>query len=88
VSNLHILPDRAYPGSSIGVVATVVNSGPDKVQHKAEFKVNSRLEAVNEMTLEAGQSQEITFMTVAGTPGDYYVSVDNATSILRILPSA
>jgi len=88
VSNLLILPDRAYPGSSIGVVATVVNSGPDKVQHRAEFKVNGRLEAVNEMTLEAGQSQEITFMTVAGTPGDYYVSVDNATGILRIMPSA
>jgi len=88
VSNLLILPDKAYPGSSIGVVATVVNSGADKVQHRAEFKVNGRLEAVNEMTIEAGQSQEITFMTVAGTPGDYYLSVDNATGILRIMPSA
>lgn len=88
VSNLHILPDRAYPGSSIGIVATVVNSGPDKVQHKAEFKVNGRLEAVNEIILEPGQHQEITFMTVAGIPGDYYISVDNATGILRIMPSA
>jgi hypothetical protein len=88
VSNLHILPDRAYPGSSIGVIATVVNSGGDKVQHRTEFKINGRLEAINELTLEAGQSQEITFMTVAGTPGDYYVSVDNATGILRIIPSA
>jgi hypothetical protein len=88
VSNLHILPDRAYPGSSIGVIATVVNSGQDKVQHRSEFKVNGRLEAVNEMTIEAGQQQEITFMTVAGTPGDYHISVDNATGILRIIPSA
>ena len=88
VSNLLILPDKAYPGSSIGVIATVVNSGPDKVQHRVEFKVNSRLEAVNEMALEAGQSQEITFMTVGGAPGDYYLSVDNATGILRIMPSA
>ena len=88
VSHLHILPDRAYPGSSVGVIATVVNSGQDKVQHRAEFKVNGRLEASNDMTIEAGQSQEITFMMVAGAPGDYYVSVDHATGILRILPSA
>ena len=88
VSNLHILPDRAYPGSSVGIIATVVNSGQDKVQHRAEFKVNGRLEASNDITIEAGQSQEITFMTVAGAPGDYYVSVDNATGILRIMPSA
>jgi hypothetical protein len=88
VSSLLILPDRAYPGSSIGVIATVVNSGQDKVQHRAEFKVNGRLEAVNEMTIEAGQQQEITFMTVAGTPGDCYISVDNSTGILRIIPSA
>ena len=88
VSNLHILPDRAYPGSSVGVIATVVNSGQDRVQHRAEFKVNGRLEASNDMTIEAGQSQEITFMTVAGAPGGYYISVDNATGILRIMPSA
>lgn len=88
ISNLLILPDKAYPGSSIGVIATVVNSGPEKVQHRAEFKINGRLEAVNEITLDAGQSQEMTFMTVAGTPGEYYVSVDNAAGILRIMPSA
>ena len=88
VSNLHILPDKAYPGSSIGVIATVVNSGQDKVQHRAEFKINGRLEAINEITLEAGHSQEITFMTVSGAPGDYYISVDNATGILRIMPPA
>lgn len=88
VSNLHILPDKAYPGSSIGVLATVVNSGQDRIQHRAEFKVNGRLEAINEITLEAGHGQEITFMTVSGAPGDYYISVDNATGILRIIPPA
>jgi len=88
VSNLHILPDRAYPGGSVGVIATIVNSGQDKVRHRAEFKVNGRLEAVNEISIEAGMHQEITFMTVGGAPGDYYVSVDNATGLLRIIPSA
>lgn len=88
ISSLHILPDRAYPGSSIGIIATVTNSGHEKVQHRAEFKINGRLEAVDEVSIEPGHSREVTFMTVGGTPGDYNVSVDKATGILKIMPPA
>lgn len=88
ISSLSILPDRALPGSTIGVIATIVNSGPGPVNHRAEFKVNDRIESVQDINLNPGQSEELTFMTVAGTPGDYYVSVDNATGILKVLPSS
>jgi len=88
VSNLLVLPDRAYPGSSIGVIATIVNPGQEPLHHKAEFKINGRVVAVNEILLKPGQSEEVTFMTVAGAPGDYNVAVDNAAGILRILPPA
>ncbi|RPJ62341.1 MAG: hypothetical protein EHM12_04565 [Dehalococcoidia bacterium] len=86
VSSLMILPDRAFPGSTIGVIATIINTGLDPLQHRAELKVNARVEAFNDVNLNPGQSEEITFMTVAGTPGDYYISVDNAQGILRVLP--
>jgi len=86
VSSLMILPDRAFPGSTIGVIATIVNTGLDPLQHRAELKVNDRAEAFNDVNLNPGQSEEITFMTVAGAPGDYYISVDNAQGILRVLP--
>jgi hypothetical protein len=88
ITSLHILPDRAYPGSSIGIIATVINSGHEKVHHTAEFKINGRLEAANEVTIEPGHSQEVTFMTVGGVPGDYNISVDKATGILKIMPPA
>jgi len=88
ISSLHILPDRAYPGSSIGIIATVTNSGQEKVQHRAEFKINGRIEAVDEVSIEPGHSREVTFMTVGGTPGDYSISVDKATGILKIMPPA
>ncbi len=88
ISSLHILPDRAYPGSSIGIIATVTNSGHEKVQHRAEFKINGRIEAVDEVSIEPGQSREVTFMTVGGTPGDYNISVDKATGVLKIMPPA
>ena len=88
ISSLHILPDRAYPGSSIGVIATVTNSGREKVQHRAEFKINGRIEAVDDVSIEPGHSQEVTFMTVGGPPGDYHISVDNAAGMLSIIPPA
>jgi len=88
ISSLHILPDRAYPGSSIGIIATVTNSGSEKVQHRAEFKINGRIEAFNDVSIEPGQSHEVTFMTVGGTPGDYSISVDKATGMLKIMPPA
>jgi hypothetical protein len=88
ISSLHILPDRAHPGSSIGVIATVTNSGSEKVRHRAEFKINGRIEAVDDVSIEPGHSQEVTFMTVGGPPGDYHISVDNAAGILRIIHPA
>jgi len=85
VTNLQILPDRVRPGCTVGVIATLVNPGPDPVTHKAEFKVNQKLETVNDVALNPGQSEEVTFMIVAGAPGDYYVSVDNANGIFRVV---
>jgi uncharacterized membrane protein len=85
---LQILPDRVRPGSTVGIVATLVNSGPDPVTHKAEFKVNQQLQAVEDVALNPGHSQEVTFMVVAGAPGDYYVSVDSANGIFRVMTGA
>jgi hypothetical protein len=88
IQSLMVLPERAVPGSTVGVVAMIVNSGQEPVRHRAEFKVNDHVEAVNDVSLNPGQSEELTFMTVAGAPGDYYMSVDNATGILKVLPAS
>jgi hypothetical protein len=87
ISELMILPDRVLPGSTVGVIATIHNPGAEPVQHRTEFKINGRVESINEIMLNPGQSEEMTFMAVAGPPGEYYVSVDNATGVLRVLPS-
>lgn len=87
ISSLSILPDHAFPGSTIGIIATIVNSGASPLIHRAEFKVNGRIEATHDINLNPGQSEEMTFMTVAGAPGDYRVSVDNVTGILKVLPA-
>lgn len=86
ISDLMILPDRVLPGSSVGIIATISNPGPEMVHHRVEFKINNRIESVNDITLNPGQSEEITFTTIAGPPGEYYLSVDSVTGMLRVLP--
>ena len=85
ISSLVILPDRALPGSTIGVIATIVNTGQEIVHHKTDMKINDKIESVSDVILNPGQSEELTFMLIAGHPGDYYISVDNATGILRVM---
>lgn len=85
ISNLHILPDRIRPGGTVGIIATIINTAQETVHHRAEFRVNQKLESVNDMMLEAGQSSELTFMTVAVAPGDYTVSVDAASGFFKVI---
>jgi len=87
ISFLQILPDRVYPGNTFGIVATLINSGTETIYHRAELKINNRIESYNDITLRPGQSEDITFTAIAGPPGDYHISVDNATGILRVLPA-
>lgn len=87
VTSLLVLPERAFPGSSIGVIATILNTGGETVHHRSEFRVNNRIEGVQEVSLKPGQSEEITFMTHAGYPGDYHISVDSAVGLLQVLPA-
>jgi hypothetical protein len=64
-----------------------LNTGTETVHHRAEFRVNERIEGAHEVVLKPGQSEEITFMTHAGYPGDYHITVDNATGLLQVLPA-
>ncbi|MCX6005561.1 MAG: hypothetical protein NT082_07820 [Chloroflexi bacterium] len=88
VSNLYILPDRVLPGSSVGIIATITNTGPEIVSHKTEFKINNITQSINDVVLNPGQSEEITFMMTAGVPGEYFISVDNIMGTLHVLPAS
>ncbi len=84
-TSVMLLPDRVLPGSTVGIIANVTNSGQQAIHHKAEFKINGKTQSVNEIMLEPGQCQEVTFMAMAGNPGDYYFSVNDATAILKVI---
>lgn len=87
ISFLQILPDRVYPGNTFGIIASLINSGTETIYHRVELKINNRIESYNDIMLMPGQSEDITFTAIAGPPGDYQISVDNATGILKVLPA-
>jgi hypothetical protein len=86
ITSLSVLPDKVLPGSHVGVVAMVANFGTEDIAHRAELRINSQLESVIEVKLAPGQNEEITFMTIAGSPGEYFITVDSASGILYVLP--
>ena len=86
--NLQIMPDRVTQGSSVGIVAIITNNSQTTIQHKVELKMNDQVKTFLEITLTPGESQEVTFVTTAGGPGDYQVAIDGSTGKFTVMPAA
>ncbi|MCK4724059.1 MAG: hypothetical protein KAT75_12175 [Dehalococcoidia bacterium] len=87
-ANLQIMPDRVTQGSSVGIIAIVTNNSQTTIQHRVELKINDQVKTFLEITLTPGESQEITFVTTAGGPGDYQVAIDGSTGNFTVMPAA
>lgn len=88
ISNMIILPDRVLPGSTIGIMATITNNSQDIVYHQVEFKINGKIECIKDVVLNPGQNEELTFITIAGAPGEYTITIDNVSGILHVLSAS
>jgi hypothetical protein len=80
------MPNRVSEGGSVGIMATITNVSPDNLQHKVELKINNVIKDSSILNLYFGESQEITFVTVAGTPGDYVVDIGGVTGNFIVMP--
>jgi len=88
ITDLKIMPDRVPQGSSVGIVVTITNAGQSPLFHKVELKINGDVTDSSEVTLASGSSQEVTFVVIAGAPGDYQVDIDSATGKFCVMPAA
>lgn len=88
VTDLQIMPDRVTQGSSVGIIAIVTNNSQTTIQHRVALKINDQLKTFLEITLTPGESQEVTFVTTAGGPGDYQVAIDGSTGKFSVVPTA
>ena len=88
ITDLQIMPNRVAPNSSVGIIAIITNNSQATIEHKVELKINDQVKTFLEITLTPGESQEVTFVTTAGPPGDYQVAIDGLTGKLSVISTA
>ncbi|MBL7208488.1 MAG: hypothetical protein ISS52_00175, partial [Dehalococcoidia bacterium] len=58
------------------------------IQHRIELRINDQAKALEQVTLGPGETQEVTFVTTAGAPGEYQVAIDGLTGKFSVIPIA
>ena len=86
VSSLGISPTAVYTGEAVNITIRVTNSGGQSASYQVVLKINGEAEAVNEVTLDAGASKQLSFTTAKETAGIYSVDINGATGTFEIKP--
>jgi hypothetical protein len=79
VRNLVISPERAKQGEKINISAIATNNGEVTGTYSLELKLKGAIETTEEITLNPGESQKITFGITKNTPGFYNVELEGLT---------
>jgi hypothetical protein len=87
VTDLQIMPGRVTEGGSVGIIAMVTNVSPGNLQYKMELKLNGQVKDSKMMEMFFGESQEITFVVGAESPGDYEVGLNDAIGKFIVMPA-
>ncbi len=90
VRNLDISSIEVMPGESITVSAWLFNIGGLSGEHTVKVYIKDLLEISQVIRLSSGQSQKITFTVTPGSPGSYWVEIDDLRGhfAVRAIPTA
>jgi hypothetical protein len=84
-SELSIVPEQVKPGGSVTITAYVTNDGGQEGSTVVELMVNREVVDSQEVTLSAGQSQQVSF-TFSGTDaGQYDVEIAGLSGEFTVL---
>jgi predicted alpha-1,2-mannosidase len=88
VENLRISPQRVYLGENVTVSVDVVNVGENNGTKFLALKIDNTLEAIENITLEPGESGIVSFKVSRDVPGVYEVEIENLTGnfIVEVKP--
>jgi hypothetical protein len=84
ISLFGISPDRVYSGETVTISMLVTNTGGQSGSYQVIFKVNGEVEATQEVILDTGASEQVSFTTLKGTVGTYSVDVNGATDTFNV----
>jgi hypothetical protein len=83
---LSITPTEVYISETVNITVLVTNTGGQSGDYLVMFKINGVAEAVSEVVLDAGASEEVSFTTSEDTAGTYLVDVNGLTGTFEVKP--
>jgi len=84
LSNLEIYPSKVHVGEVVSIKVTVKNQGYATVTQTISLKVNGVVEDEKAITLNPGQSIDVTFTTSKDVAGTYNVEIDGLTGTFTV----
>jgi len=84
VTDLVISPSQVTKGEPANISVTVKNTGDAQGSHSLELKINGTVEATEEVTLDAGASETVTFTVTKDTPGEYSIEIADLEGLLTV----
>jgi hypothetical protein len=84
LSDLKLSSNKVNPGEMITIQTTVSNTGGSIGKYTSILKINDTITGSKDMTLEAGNSQSVTFTISKDIPGDYAIDINGKTAIFIV----
>jgi len=90
IDTLSISPTEVTIGEVVTISVLVANTGDLAGSYELTLKIDDVAEATEEITLDAGASQEITFTTFKDVAGSYLIDVNglSGTFVVKEKPAA
>jgi len=76
LSSLTISPNEVALGESVTISVEVTNTGEEAGNYTVTLKIDGVVEASKDITVNAGDSQKVSFTTVRDLPGGYAVDIN------------
>lgn len=85
ISDLSVTSSEVRPAEQVTISAVVTNTGGREGSYTVALKINGTEEAKKEVTLEAGESETITFSIVRDIEGSYAVDIDGMVGEFTVI---
>ena len=78
-SRLSISPSEVYTGETVTISVLITNTGDGAGSYGVSLKIDGKVEATKEVTLNPGASEQVSFSIARDTAGTYSVDVNGLT---------
>jgi oligopeptide transport system substrate-binding protein len=88
IGSLKVSPEKAGPGQSTAIEATVSNTGKAAAKYTAVLKINDSPVETREVSIPAGDKSTISFNYVPAASGQYKIDLNGMAGIISVAKPA